>query len=55
MTQEMTVIEAAKFLRNAAEGTARMSQNWDNFEKIALDMIQAAFNTPRSANGGGGE
>jgi hypothetical protein len=42
-TVEMTVAEAAKFLRNAAEMTARMSQNWDNFKRICADMIRGAL------------
>ena len=41
-TKDMTVEEAAKLLRNMAEATARMSQNWDNFEAICLDMLKAA-------------
>lgn len=47
-TVAMTVEEAAKFLRNAAEMTARMSQNWDNFERICADMIKSARSAPLS-------
>lgn len=39
----MTPAEAGKFLRNIAEMTARYSQNWDNFETIAADLIKSAY------------
>ena len=41
----MTVLQAAKFLRDAAEMTSKMSQDWDNFEVICKDMIIAAVIT----------
>lgn len=52
-TVPMTVDEAAKFLRNAAEMTARHSQNWDNFENICRDVVDSAFRAagPATADG----
>lgn len=41
--QTMTAEEAAKFLRDSAEATAKMSHNWDNYEKICRDMIDSAL------------
>ena len=41
--QMMTVEEAAKFLRNTAELTARNTQNWDNYQRICLDMLKSAI------------
>lgn len=38
-----TAEQAAKVLRQMAEATANMSQNWDNYEAICLDMIKAAL------------
>jgi hypothetical protein len=39
--------EGAKKLRQFAELTAHNSQNWDNFEAIALEFITAAMNAAR--------
>ncbi len=32
--------DTAKTLRNAAELTAQLSQNWDSFEAICLDALR---------------
>jgi hypothetical protein len=42
---ELTAEQAAKYLRDAAEMTARHSQNWDNFQSTCFDMISAALRT----------
>lgn len=36
-----TIEEAAKALRGMAELTAKASQNWDNYERICLEVLQA--------------
>lgn len=44
----MTVEEAAKWLRQAAELTASASKNWDNFERICQEMLESALAHGRS-------
>ena len=44
LTENLTPEEAGRKLRIMAETTAQLSQNWDNFEIIATNMIRAAFN-----------
>lgn len=44
---EMSVDDAAKFLRNVAEVTAGNSQNWENFQGMAKTVIQAALDAGR--------
>ena len=43
ITENMTVAEAANFLRKLAETCARNTQNWDAYEKVVQDMIQSAL------------
>ena len=43
VTKDMTAEEAAQFLRTAAVAPAMLSQNWDNYEAICLDVIKAAW------------
>lgn len=47
--QSMTVEQAAKWLRQAAEMTAGASKNWDNFEAICKEMLEAALNAHAAA------
>jgi hypothetical protein len=42
--ETLSVEEVAKRLRQMAELTAKASQNWNNFEAICKDMLQAAYN-----------
>lgn len=35
--------DGSKLLRNIAEGTAKGSKNWDNFEQIARSLLQQAY------------
>ncbi len=37
---ELDLLATAKTLRDAAELTAKASQNWDNFEAICFDALQ---------------
>jgi hypothetical protein len=46
---DMTIEQAAAFLRQAAETTARMSQNWPNFEAICADFLRSAYGAGKSA------
>ncbi len=50
MKFNLTPEEAAKKLREFAELTASNSQNWDNFEKIARDMLVAAMKATKEGN-----
>lgn len=47
---EMTPENAAKFLRQAAETTARSSQDWDNFEAITKGFISDAYKAGESTH-----
>lgn len=38
-----TIVQASKDLRKMAELTSKHSQNWDNFEQIALKLLGDAF------------
>ena len=42
-SRETQLAEAAQELRNLAKLTAKHSQNWDNFEAIALSMLSDAY------------
>ena len=42
MQGNYTVEEAAKLLRGYAEMTARMSQNWENYEEILRQALTGA-------------
>ncbi len=44
---DMTVDEAAKFVRQIAETTSQASQNWENFEQIVKSIIQNALDAGR--------
>ena len=48
-TAPMNVADAAKMLRNIAELTARNSQNWENFEQIAAELIKSAYEGGRDS------
>lgn len=42
-----TIEEAAEQIRVFAEGTAKHSQNWDNFQEIAKSMLEGAIKAAR--------
>ena len=43
MERTQTIEMHARDLRNMAELTAKHSQNWGNFEQIALQMLRHVF------------
>lgn len=43
LSEELTLSQAAKKLRDMAELTAEYSRNWGNFEEIAKSMLTQAF------------
>lgn len=45
--KEMTPEEAAKFLRDLCELTAKNSENWDNMQMIFLQFIMDAMKATR--------
>lgn len=49
MIKDMTISELARTLRNFAEMTAKLSQNWDNMENIFKDTLQQTFNAGKLA------
>jgi hypothetical protein len=52
-SEEKTVADHARDLRQMAELTARHSQNWDNFEQIALKMLESAYDAGKRASADG--
>jgi hypothetical protein len=52
MTETKTIEQHAHDLRNFAELTAKHSNNWDNFEQIALKMLEATFEAGKSSANG---
>jgi hypothetical protein len=49
MTEKKTVEEVAKDLRAFAELTANYSKNWDNFQEICKEALQAVYDGGKSA------
>lgn len=48
-TELLSIEECAKRLREMAELTSKGSRNWDNFEGICLDVLNAAKASGMSA------
>lgn len=47
MKIDMSVEQAAKMLRDAAQLTSQASKNWDNYQKICEGVIQDALDAGR--------
>lgn len=47
MKVDMTLDDAAAMLRKAAQTTAAMSNDWDNYEKICGSFLLDAMNAGR--------